>query len=76
MPPYPKDGVIKILRRKIPANTGTKLYDGLIALKEQEGKTYQQFRDSCGGPKGSSARKFSPSDTIRTAIKARFARLE
>jgi|TARA_Y100000031_G_scaffold96805_1_gene106245 hypothetical protein len=72
------DSIIKILKTKIPANTGTRLYAGYCALKKLEGKKYQAFRDVVGAkprrPRKDD-RAFSPADTIRHAIDNGYAKL-
>ena len=69
---YDRNGLIKILNRTIPVESGTRLYAGYRALQKMEGKSYGDFRDIVG-PKprrpNKDDRKFSPSDTIRQALK-------
>lgn len=74
MPKYKYDpnGLIKILNRTIPVESGTRLYAGYSALQKIEGNSYGKFRDIVG-PKprrpNKDDREFSPSDTIRHALK-------
>lgn len=65
--------VITVLKSDIPVSPGSQLYDGFVALKKCHGKSYQAFRDMCGGTKGSSGRKFSPSTVRRKAEELGFA---
>lgn len=66
--------VIKIIGEEIPATAGSQIHNGFLRLREYDGKTYQSFRDSAGGPKGT-PREFSPSTVIKKAEKANFAQL-
>ncbi|MCP9482717.1 hypothetical protein NNA36_12170 [Shimia sp. CNT1-13L.2] len=67
---------IEIVAHEIPSTVkaGTKLYTGFEALRSCDGKTYQEFRDMCGGPKGDPNRRFSPSVVWRSAEDLKFAR--
>lgn len=68
------DYIIKVTGGEIPATAGSQIHNGFLRLQEYDGKTYQSFRVSAGGPKGTS-REFSPSTVIRKAEKTNFARL-
>ena len=75
---YDPEGVIKIIAKAIPATPGTKLHAGYSALTKMEGRRYREFRDLVG-PKPRRPlrddRPFSPSDTIRHAIREGYAKL-
>ena len=72
------DSTIKILKQGYPDNIGERLYTGYTALREHEGKTYQEFRDVVGTrptPPNEDDREFSPASTIRHALDNGYAEL-
>lgn len=75
---YDPEGLIRILGSKNLANPGTWLYAGYSALTEMEGRRCSEFRDLVGPKPGRPYRvdrPFSPSDTIRHAIREDYAEL-
>lgn len=67
--------IIDIIGSVIQAAEGTATYSAFLKLQDCDDKTYQAFRDLAGGPKGTPARAFSPSSTIKMAEAAKFGRL-
>lgn len=75
---YDPNGIITILDRSLTKRVGTKLHEGYTALLKLEGREYKDFRALAGSkPKRplKDDRPFSPSDTMRDAIKIGFAKL-
>lgn len=69
------DYIIEIVGNEIPVAPGSQIYEGFKSLQACDGKTYQSFRNLCGGAKGSSSRRFSPSAVLDKARELGFARL-